>query len=155
MLHTYPPVRCKLCCQHFLLPWTGTRRGERRSDRQSSSAASRFSWCPGSVGRSGGKSSGQIALWTQRDQTLHTGDRMEIQVKAVHSGVEGKDGDGGGKLQHLESNETRQAVISRAKLSKTFPSYSRRLADNSLGGKAYKHSSMLLYFFCVEVLLVS
>lgn len=80
---------------------------------------------------------------------------MEIQVKAVHSGVEGKDGDGGGKLQHLESNETRQAVISRAKLSKTFPSYSRRLADNSLGGKAYKHSSMLLYFFCVEVLLVS
>lgn len=80
---------------------------------------------------------------------------MEIQVKAVHSDVEGKDEDGGGKLQHLESNETRQAVISRAKLSKTFPSYSRRLAGNSLGGGETVQTQLNVCFYSVEVLLVS
>lgn len=136
MLHTYPPVRCKPCCQHFLLPWTGTRRGERRWERQSSSAASRFSWCPGSVGRSGGKSSGQMALWTQRDQTLHTGDRMEIQVKAVHSGVEGKDEDGWGKLQHLESNEVAAGCHFESEAVKNFSFLQQTLGGQQFWGKS-------------------
>lgn len=43
----------------------------------------------------GGKRSGQTALLRQHDQTLHTGDRMEIQVKAVvkWGGREGEVGD--------------------------------------------------------------
>lgn len=38
-------------------------------------------------GTGGGKRSGQAALLMQHDQTLHTGDRLEIQVKAVHGSV--------------------------------------------------------------------
>lgn len=138
MLPTHPPVHCKPCCQHFLLPWSDTRRGERRSERQSSSAASRFSWCPGSVGWSRGKALQSDCLTNAaRPDTPHRW--QEIQVKAVHGGVLGKDGVGGKKLHHQESNEMRQAVISRKKLSKTFPSCTRRLAGSSLGKNVQTH----------------
>lgn len=43
------------------------------------------------------------------------------------------------QLHHQESNEMRQAVISRQKLSKTFPSDTRRLAASGLGKNVQTH----------------
>lgn len=75
---THPPACCKLRCQHFLLPSTGTRWGQ----RWESSSAARLSWCPGSVGWNGRKRSARIALLLQQNQALHSGDGTENRVKA-------------------------------------------------------------------------
>lgn len=133
MLPTYLPVYCKPCCQHLHLPWTGTTRGEQRPERQSSSAAPRLSSCPGSVGRSGERSSGQTALSIQHDQTLHRGAGRRHGSEQFTVAQVGEARSGQGRLQHQKSNEMRQAVIWRAKLSKTFPSHTRRLVRSGLG----------------------
>jgi len=63
LLSTHPPACWEPRRQHVPSPWTDTRRGKRAAKRQSSSAASRSSWCPGSVRWSRVREGGVRGWW--------------------------------------------------------------------------------------------
>lgn len=85
------------------------------------------------------------AMNAARPDTPHRGQDGDNRSKQFTVVQRGKTRMGEGSFSTQSPTRSRLAVISRAKLSKTFPSYSRRLAGNSFGGKAYKHSSMFVF----------
>lgn len=143
MLYTHPSSHYKPRCQQFLLPWRGTRPAEPRSEKQSSSAASRFSWCPVSVGYGEGKwgwgCSGQVALWMQHDHTPGTGwRRRSKQFTVVYWG----DRRGRGREASAlgVQRDAAGCHFQERGCQKLFPSCSRRLVGNSLGERDQAHA---------------